>query len=87
MKEIWSFLCWNWQSWEGWQKMFVFAMFLQGAGWGMSSGLGMYVSGLGAGIILSYLLKWIVWDGLKSSWSKYKSHRNELLTTIKESDK
>jgi hypothetical protein len=87
MKEIWSFLHWNWQRFEGWQKMFMFAMFLQGAGWGMSGDKGLYISGLGMGIILSYLLKWFVWDAIKSSWAKYKSHRNELLTTIKDSDK
>jgi hypothetical protein len=87
MKEIWNFLQWQWQRFEGWQKMFMFAMFLQGAGWGMGRDIGLYVSGLGMGIIVSYILKWCVWDGIRSSWAKYKSHRNELLTTIRDSHK
>ena len=87
MKEIWNFLQWQWQQFEGWQKMFIFAMFLQGASWGMGKDMGIYVSGLGLAIIAGYILKWCVWDGIKASWAKYKSHRNELLTTIRDSHK
>lgn len=87
MKEILGFIGWTWSKFETWQKMFVFSMFLQGVALPMSKPWDLAVSGLGLTIILAYLLKWMVWDGVKTSWAKYKTHRNELLTTIKDSYK
>lgn len=87
MKEFLGFLSWSWSNFQGWQKMFMFAMFLQGVGWGMGGDYGIYITGIGIVIVFGYMLKWFVWDSILSSWTKYKSHRNELLTTIKNSDK
>ncbi len=87
MKEFLGWLAWTWRNWEPWQKMFMFAMFLQGAGWGLGGDYGLYVTGLGMIIVMGYILKWFVWDSAKASWAKYKEHRNELLTTIKHSEK
>jgi len=37
-------------------------------------------------IFFVYTFKWAVWDGVRDSWTKYKAHRNQLLTTIKNSE-
>jgi hypothetical protein len=41
---------------------------------------------IGFALWLSIVLKWLLWDTLRSSWAEYKEHRNSLLTTIKNSD-
>lgn len=88
MKEVWGYLRWIWQGFQGWQKMFIFAMFLQGAAIPMQNkDWALVTSSIGLAIILGYIMKWLIWDGIRASWAKYKSHRNELLTTIKNSDK
>lgn len=86
MKEIFKFVYWRWSKFETWQKMFVFSMFLQGIALPLDRPWDFYVSGLGMLIILFYFAKWVIWDGVKKSWSDYKQHRNELFTTIKNSD-
>jgi len=87
MKEFIGWLGWTWRNWEPWQKMFMFAMFLQGVGWGIGGDYGIYVTGVGMIVIMGYIFKWFVYDSMKASWNKYKEHRNELLTTIKHSEK
>lgn len=87
MKEFIGWVRWTWRNWEPWQKMFMFAMFLQGAGWGLGGDYGIYITSLGVIIVFSYIFKWFVYDSMKASWNKYKEHRNELLTTIKNSEK
>ena len=87
MKEIVGYLTWTWRNWELWQKLFIVAMIVQVIGWFIPGTAGMIVSGMGFSVIVYFILKWFVWDRIAENWSKYKSHRNELLTTIKESDK
>lgn len=87
MREIYKFVLWRWQNWETWQKLFVFAMLLQVVGMFIPGTAGNAVWGIGFAVILYFIAKWFIWDTVKSSWQKYKSHRNELLTTIKDSDK
>lgn len=85
MKEIFNFLGWQWRKFEGWQKMFIFSMFLQGLALPMSSPWALWVSGLGLFIISAYLFKWAIWDGTRAAWDRYKKERNGLLDTIKNS--
>ena len=87
MKEFIGWTVWTWRNWELWQKLFIAGMLLQIIGWFVPGTAGLFVSGLGLGIIFGHILKWFVWDSAKASWEKYKQHRNELLTTIKDSDK
>ena len=86
MKEMWGFVCWGWKNFQSWQKMFIFAMFLQGVGWTLGGEYGQYPVVLGIAIVFGYLFKWAVVDTVQNSWHKYKQHRNQLFSTIKESD-
>ncbi len=87
MREIINFLSWQWRRFEVWQKMFIFSMFLQGVAFPLDKPWSLYISGLGLFIILAWMSKWLIWDGVKNSWESYKKSRNELLTTIKNSDR
>lgn len=86
MREIWGYLTWTWRNWETWQRLFILAMILQTIGWFIPGTTGMIVSAAGFGIVMFFLIKWFVWEQISASWTKYKQHRNELLTTIKTSD-
>lgn len=87
MKEIFKYIHWVWTNFEFWQKMFIFALFLQGISLGLQEPYNFWILRLSVAIILFFFVKWAVWDGVKSSWAKYKDHRNKLLTTIKTSTK
>lgn len=87
MKEFIGFIFWKWRSFELWQKMFMFGMFIQGSGWTLGGTYGWWLVLVGMSIIGGYMTKWFVIDPIKESWLKYKLHRNQLLTTIKDSDR
>jgi hypothetical protein len=86
MREVPGFIAWLWRSMEGWQKMFLFSMFLQGVGWTWGGEWGPWIGVTGAVIILCYLFKWAVWDSVSKSWARYREERNKLFTTIRDSD-
>lgn len=86
MKEIIGFIRWGWSSFESWQKIFIAAMLLQILGWFAPSPWGQWISGLGFAVVIGFMIKWFLIDPISASWTKYKQHRNSLLTTIKTSD-
>ncbi len=85
--EFFGWIRWVWSRQETWQKWWLFAMFWLGAGLSASHNIQPYIMAIPALIFGFYLTKWAVWDAFRSSWAKYRQHRNELLTTIKDSDK
>ncbi len=86
MKELFGYLTWTWRKWEIWQRLFVIAMLLQTLGWFLPGLWGIWISGIGFGIVMFFLFKWFMFEPIKENWAKYKQHRNSLLTTIKTSD-
>lgn len=85
--EIVKFLKWQWCRFELWQKMFILCGFLMGAGLVTDGLASQILFGSAAAIYTGFIFKWAIWDGIKSSWHNYKQHRNELLTTIRDSHK
>lgn len=87
MKEFFGWARWVWNRQERWQKLWIVAMFFMGMGWGAEGLAQRILFAVPALIFGFYLTKWCIWDAFQSSWAKYTQHRNELLTTIKTSDK
>ena len=87
MREIVKFLQWQWRRFELWQKLFILCAFLMGAGIAAEGLAQQILFGTAAVVYLGYIFKWAVWDGVRSSWQQYKQHRNQLFTTIKDSDR
>ena len=88
MKEQFGFERWLFSGLEVWQWVLLTSLLLNvgslfALGTEISSGMNM----AGMTLLLVVTFKWFVWDGLKASWTRYKEHRNTLLTTIKNSDK
>jgi hypothetical protein len=86
IKELWRFAVWQLQGLERWQYWFIFAMTIQIVGWLIPGSWGWALAFLGMSIVLAHILKWFVWDRIKDNWHKYRAERNELLTTIKNSE-
>lgn len=86
IREFFGWARWVWSRQETWQKWWLFGMFLVGASINAEGVQHQYLLGVALAIFGFHLLKWAVWDAFRASWAKYKQERNNLLTTIKESD-
>ena len=86
MTEFFRWMHWVWRRQERWQKLWIVAMFFMGMGLSAEGWAKIVVMSVPAAIFGFYVIKWIFWDTVRSSWLKYKEHRNHLLTTIRNSD-
>lgn len=84
MKKIWNFLQWQWQQFETWQKMWILAMFLVGAGTSAKEPVNMYLLGAGGAIIVGFMLKWVIWDGTRSAWARYNEEQEKIINIMKD---
>ena len=86
MKEFIGWLRWSISGLETWKRWFFLAIFLNFGSILFPDPYHWWINGAGMAIVCFFMLKWFVWDQLVVSWNKYKEHRNELFSTIKESD-
>jgi hypothetical protein len=87
MKDILYFLQWQWQRFEFWQKCYMFAMFMIGCSTSASEPWRIYLFGIGAAVILGFMLKWVVWDGVKGAWSKYQEEKQQIVDIMSGKEK
>lgn len=83
--EFFRWLRWVWQSFERWQRCMLLAIVMTLSSILFPAPYNWYVLSAGQGIMLLFVFKWAVVDTFNRSWTKYKQHRNSLLTTIKAS--
>lgn len=86
-KNVFEFLTYCWRSWELWQKMIILSLVLNFGSYLLPKPWGYYVNLLGLGILAVLMLTFWFNHMLLPKWNKYKEERNQLLTTIRESDK
>lgn len=82
MKEIFYFLQWQWRKFEFWQKCFIFAMALIGAGSTAPDTWRGYLLGVGSAIILLFFFKWVFWDGVKQAWNNYQEEKDKVMRIL-----
>ncbi len=87
MKEVWSFLSWQWTKWELWQKCWIVSSAFFGASLVADAPYNLYLSVIPMIVVCGTMIKWVIWDGSKSQWERYQREKQELLDTIKNSDK
>ena len=87
MKNIFSFLFYCWNSWKLWQKLIILSVVMNIVSAFVSQPWNYYLGIAAISIIAGMFLVWWVNDMLIPKWKDWKAHRNELLTTIKESHK
>jgi hypothetical protein len=86
MKNVLDFLSYCWSSWELWQKAIILSLILNVSSIFMPSPWGLYMTYVGWSIIGIVVIKDIWFAMVREKWAKYKTHRNQLLTTIRNSD-
>jgi hypothetical protein len=84
MKKILNFLQWQWKQLEVWQKCWMLASFLIGAGVGASEPYNRYLLLSGAAIILGFMLKWAIWDSIRNSWTRYNEEQEKIVSMLKD---
>jgi hypothetical protein len=86
MKNLLDFLSYCWSSWELWQKAIILSLILNVSSIFVPSPWGLYMTYVGWSIIGIVVIKDIWFAMVREKWAKYKTHRNQLLTTIRDSD-
>ena len=87
MKEIVNFIKWQWRKWETWQKGYIICAFFMGAGVVAPKPYDIYLFAIPMTMLFAWTFRWAVWDQVKASWNKYKTEKQELFPTIKDSHK
>ena len=87
MTEILRFLQWQLRRFEFWQICFIISITLTLTSIAVPDPYSLWMNIAGISIILMFFTKWAVWDGIRSAWQRYKEERNNLLTTIRDSDR
>ena len=88
MKEQIGFIRWWFSKLELWQWILLSSLLLNvGSLFAIGTEISSNMNLVGMVLLLIVFFKWAVWDSLKTSWTRYKEQRNNLLTTIKDSDK
>jgi len=83
--KIWYFLQWRWRQFETWQRFWLLAMFLFGCALTAPDAYKQFFAVPAAVIILGYVAKWILYDGIKNAWNKYNEEQEEIVKIIKDS--
>ncbi len=86
MKKFMAFLKWHWDSWDFYQKVWMF-----GAGFFGAGITDYYTTGQpGTAIKIAFALwalafvKWFFWDMSVASWKRFETERKDLFKTIDE---
>ena len=83
--KIWYFLCWQWNQFETWQRCYMFAMFLIGCAFAAPAHMKSWFAIPGTVIILGFVLKWAVYDGVREAWNKYNKEQEEIVQIMRDS--
>ena len=86
MNNVLNFLRYCWSSWEPWQKAIILSLILNVYSIFVPSPWGLYMTYVGWSIIVIVVIKDLWFTMVREKWAKYKNHRNQLLTTIRDSD-
>jgi hypothetical protein len=87
MKEIARFLNYCWHGLDAWARLLILSVMLNISALFVPEPVRLGLQIAAWSIIFSLFFKIAVWDWFLDKWNKYKNHRNQLLTTIKDSNK
>jgi len=87
MKNIVRFLSYCWSSWEPWQKLILVSVALNIVSVVLPDPWRNWASVAAVSIVAGMVITWWVTGMLLPKWREFKAKQNELLTTIKNSEK
>ncbi len=83
MRDILMFVQWQWREFEFWQKCFIIITPAMIASVFLPAPYDRYLYLASMSVVFAFFTKWIVWDGIKSSYAKFKQQRDNLFNEIK----
>lgn len=88
MKEQLGYIRWLISRLDRWQWLLLLSVILNVSSFfALGTDFSLKMNMAGMALVFIVFFKWFVWDMIKISWSNYKEHRNNLFTTIKDSNK
>lgn len=87
IKDILTFVKWQWTKFEFWQKCFIASSSFFGAGVYAEHPYSVYLFMVPIIIVFGFTARWFIIDPLKDSWKKFQTEKAQLFTTIKESER
>jgi hypothetical protein len=87
MTKIFNFIVWWWRRLDTWQKGWMAAAFVFGAGLSSSEPYKIYLLSVLPAFILLSMLKWAFWDSIKDEWIRYNKEQEEIVRTLKDGAK
>ncbi len=85
--KLFSFIKWQWNKFEFWQKLWMVGAAFFGAGLASPDHIRPYLIAVPVCIILGSTLKWFLWDSVFNSWKEFQKEQQSLFEKIKNSDK
>lgn len=83
MKRVFWFLLWWWRKLDAWQKGWMAAAFLFGAGLGASDPYRQYLIGAPLIFVCVTALKWMLWDGIRDEWIRFNKEQQFIIDELK----
>jgi hypothetical protein len=78
------FIKWWWNRLSTWQKLWMFASGLFGAGLVEQGPMRIYLLSVLPAFVLLSMLKWAFWDTMKDNWNEYNREQEKLIEIMKE---
>jgi hypothetical protein len=82
-----TFIQWQWNKFEIWQKCFIFSSFFFGAAVVADPPYAFYLTLVPMVIVFGFMFKWFFIEPTVKAWNKYQEEKTQLFATIKESEK
>ncbi len=83
MRNFLMFIQWQWREFEFWQKCFIVVVPAIVASVFLPKPYDQYLYLAAMSVVFAFFTKWIVWDGIKASYAKYRKQRDNLFNEIR----
>jgi hypothetical protein len=83
MKRVFWFLLWWWRRLDTWQKMWLVASFLFGAGLAETGPLRNYLLAVLPVFVILSMIKWACWDSVRNAWAEFNKEQQHIIDQLK----
>jgi hypothetical protein len=87
IKDVITFIQWQWNKFEFWQRCFIFSSFFFGAALVAEPPYVFYFTIIPMVVVFGFMFKWFFIEPTVKAWNKYQEEKTQLFATIKESEK
>jgi len=84
MRKILNFIVWWWRRLDTWQKGWMAAAFLFGAGLSSSEPYKIYLLAVLPVFVLLTMLKWAFWDSVRNEWIRFNKEQERIVEIMRD---